>query len=44
MEFIKKNNSKIQIEYLEEISYSNSNYQRKNHTNKDVEVLIKGNL
>ena len=37
-------NTKLEVIHLEDISYSNSNYQRKDRDKKDVEVLLKGNL
>ena len=44
-EFINElNSSKFEVIYLEDISYSNSNYQRKDRDKKDIEVLLKGNL
>lgn len=44
IKFIEKNRLKIKIEYFDDINYSNANYQRKNRKDKDIEVLVKGNL
>lgn len=43
-DFIEKNQSKLKVEYFHDINYFNSNYQRKNKNNEDVEILVKGNL
>ena len=43
-DFINKNQSKLKVEYFGNINYFNSNYQRKNKNNEDIEILVKGNL
>ena len=42
-EFINKNKKVKKID-IDNVSYSNSNYQRKERSKKDLEVLIKGNF
>ena len=38
------NNSNISYEFINEVNYKNSNYQRKNKDSIDKEILIKGNI
>lgn len=39
-----KNVNNISYEYISNVDYKNSNYNRKTYEHKDVEILVKGNL